>query len=49
VKEFFVSPKEIYMVMELVKGVELFERICEIEKYNENIAKKLFKQTLKAI
>jgi serine/threonine protein kinase len=28
VKEFFVTPKEIYMVMELVKGMELFERIC---------------------
>lgn len=43
VKEFFVTPKEIYMIMELVKGVELFEKICQIEKYDENIAKKLFK------
>ena len=49
VKEFFVTVKEIYMVMELVDGVELFDRISEIEKYNENIARRLFKQMLKAI
>lgn len=42
VKEFFVTPQELFMVMELVRGVELFDKICEIEKYDENIAKKLF-------
>jgi serine/threonine protein kinase len=38
VKEFFITPKDIYMVMELVDGEELFDRISEIEKYDENIA-----------
>jgi hypothetical protein len=31
------------MVMEYVEGSELFDRISEIEKYDENMAKKLFK------
>jgi hypothetical protein len=31
------------MVMELVDGVELFDKIAEIEKYDENVARKLFK------
>jgi hypothetical protein len=34
------------MVMEIIDGGELFDRISEIEKYNENIAKKLFQQML---
>jgi calcium/calmodulin-dependent protein kinase I len=42
VKEFFITPKDIYMVMELVDGEELFDRISTIEKYDENIAKKIF-------
>jgi serine/threonine protein kinase len=37
------------MVMELVKGKEMFERILEIEKYDENVARKIFKQILEAI
>lgn len=49
VKEFFVTPKEIYMIMELIDGVELFDKIAEIEKYDENMARCLFKQTLLAI
>jgi serine/threonine protein kinase len=49
VKEFFVTPKEIYMIMELINGVELFDKIAEIEKYDENMARCLFKQTLQAI
>jgi serine/threonine protein kinase len=43
VKEIFVTNKQIYMVMELVEGQELFDRISEIEKYDENVAKKIFK------
>ena len=43
VKEFFVTSREIYMIMELVVGVELFDKISEIEKYDENMAKRLFK------
>lgn len=43
VKEFFVTHKQIYMIMELVDGQELMDRISEIEKYDENVAKKLFR------
>jgi serine/threonine protein kinase len=43
VKEFFVTDREIFMIMELIKGQELFERIAQIEKYDENIAKGIFK------
>lgn len=35
--------------MELVDGVELFDRISEIEKYDENMAKKIFSQILKGL
>jgi serine/threonine protein kinase len=28
VKEFFVTEREIFMIMELIKGQELFERIA---------------------
>lgn len=37
------------MIMELVDGCELMDKIAEIEKYDENVAKKLFTQTLVAI
>ena len=43
VKEIFVTDKEIYMVMKLIDGVELFDKIAEIEKYDENMARNLFK------
>ncbi|CDW82279.1 protein kinase domain containing protein [Stylonychia lemnae] len=49
VQEFFVTHKQIYMIMERVEGQELMDRISEIEKYDENIAKKLFRQALLAI
>jgi hypothetical protein len=31
------------MIMEYVEGQELMDRISEIEKYDENMARKLFK------
>lgn len=37
------------MVMELIKGKELFDRISEIEHYDENVARKIFKELLTAI
>jgi serine/threonine protein kinase len=43
VKEFFVTEKSIYMIMQLIDGCELMDRISEIEKYDENVAKKLFR------
>jgi len=49
VKEFFPTDRELYTVMEYIDGQELFDRISENEKYDENIARKLFKQLLKVI
>ena len=43
VKEFIITDMELFTVMELVKGEELLNRISGIEKYNESIARKLFK------
>ena len=43
VKDFYISDAEIYMVMELVEGEELLNRITEIQKYDEIVARKLFK------
>lgn len=37
------------MVMKLIDGVELFDKIAEIEKYDESMARALFKQVLLAI
>lgn len=49
VRDFFISDAEIYMVMELVDGEELLNRISEIQKYDEAIVRKLFKQLLKSL
>lgn len=49
VHEFYVNSREIHMVMELVKGQELFDRISDIQKYDENMARKIFQQILEAI
>ena len=35
--------------MELIDGQELFDRISEIEKYDENVARNLFIQLLETI
>jgi len=34
------DPKKLYLVMELVTGGELFNKIVEIGSYSENIAKR---------
>ena len=39
VKKFYITDMETYNVMELVEGKELLDKICEIEKYDENVAK----------
>lgn len=44
VKEIFVTPKAIYMVMELIDGKELFDRIALMTKqYSENEARDQFR------
>lgn len=46
--DFFITKQNLYMVMDKVKGLELMESIGEM-KYDENVAKSLFKQILEAI
>ena len=50
-KELFVDVKEIHIVMELVEeGKELGDTIKDYgERYNENVARKMFKQIMSAI
>jgi serine/threonine protein kinase len=43
------DPKKLYLVMELVTGGELFNKIVEIGSYSENIAKRLVKQMVSAV
>ena len=49
VKDFIITDVEIFMIMEYIKGEELLNRISEIQKYDEMVARKLFKQLLKAL
>lgn len=49
VKKFYPTDREIYTVMELIEGQELFDRISEIDKYDETIARNLFTQLLETI
>jgi len=43
------DPKKLYLVMELVTGGELFNKIVEIGSYSENTAKRLVKQMMSAV
>ncbi len=43
------TPQEIYLIMEFISGEEMMDHITEIEKYDENSAKQLFKQILDAV
>jgi serine/threonine protein kinase len=46
----FVAPgKAIYLVMELIKGGDLFDRIVERERYTEVHARRLFRRILAAV
>lgn len=38
-----------YTILEYIEGQELFNKISDIEKYDENIARKIFKKLLKSI
>jgi len=40
----FDSPKELYLVIELCKGGELFDKVVEMGSYSENLASKAIKQ-----
>jgi len=47
--DLFDTTEHLYMVMELVTGGELFERIVEREQYSEEDAKEVMRQLLDAI
>jgi len=46
---FFESDKKIFLVMELVTGGELFEKIIEIGAYSERVAAEMTAQILRAV
>eukprot|EP01088_Endostelium_zonatum_P015830 TRINITY_DN403_c0_g1_i1.p1 TRINITY_DN403_c0_g1~~TRINITY_DN403_c0_g1_i1.p1 ORF type:complete len:297 (-),score=73.67 TRINITY_DN403_c0_g1_i1:130-1020(-) len=48
-KDVFESPSKLYLVMELVTGGELFNKIVEIGAYSEQIAKEIVKQILEGV
>mmetsp|Transcript_825 Transcript_825/g.1706 ORF Transcript_825/g.1706 Transcript_825/m.1706 type:complete len:1233 (+) Transcript_825:106-3804(+) len=48
--DMFISPgKAIYLVMELIRGGDLFDRIVERERYTEVQARRLFRRILTAV
>jgi len=47
--DYFEDKKVIYLVLELCSGGELFDRIVENQFYNEEDARHIFKQIIKAI
>ena len=47
--EYFESKKKIYLVMELLDGEELYERMVKQETFKESDAKKIFKEILDCI
>jgi len=48
-KEVFESSSKLYLVMELVTGGELFNKIVEIGAYSEQIAKDLVRQIIQGV
>jgi len=48
-REVFEAPDFCYMVMELVTGGELFDKIVELQSYSEKDASKLIEQLIEAV
>lgn len=48
-EEFFDTPETLYLVMELVSGGELFDKITDLGAYSENTAAVLVKNILSAV
>lgn len=47
--EYFEDETNVYLIMEICTGGELFDRIIEKEFFSERYAAKVFKQILQAI
>ena len=47
--EYFEDEKNVYLVTEICKGGELFDRIIENEFFAEKVAAKIFKQILQSL
>ena len=47
--EYFEDKKNIYLVTEICRGGELFDRIIENEFFSEKVAAKMFKQILQSL
>ena len=47
--DYFEDKKNVYLILELCSGGELFDRIIEKKYYNETEARVIFKQIMKAI
>ena len=48
-KEFFDTPKNMYLILDLLTGGMLFDRIVQLKHYSENSASKLIKNFLLAL
>ncbi len=48
-KEVLKSTNHIYIVMELITGGELFDKIVAAKKFDENLARKYFRQLIDGI
>jgi serine/threonine protein kinase len=48
-KEVLQSSKHIYIVLELVTGGELFDRIVKEHRFSENVARKFFQQLITGV
>lgn len=49
VKDVYESDEKVYIVLELVEGGELFDRIKKMQKFKEPIAKLLFYQMVTSV
>ena len=47
--EYFEDSKNVYLITELCRGGELFDRIIENEFFSEKVAAKIFKQILQPL
>lgn len=47
--DMFISPTAIYLVMEMVHGGDLFDRIIEKERYSEVESRQIMRRILSAV